>query len=559
MLLKGVHITQIISIFLHPVHRILKTLFSSMMLNVYATGITMYIMRLLFPFVKELFDLFDKRKRQLNVLRKSIERAPTAHVWKELAKKYVDTLKQINKKTGKKTMSLYDKLLLQEALHFFQSQNNVQETMNHLRFELVRNVANIAKNKLHEHYLVIPNTILRYTTSIKGQLKTIFNDDSITHEEKIKFFRDVRQIYGRTALLLSGGASYGTFHLGVVKALFEHGLLPRIIAGTSVGSIVAAIVCVRTNDELKNSFLHLDELDIAFFNESETVKLLKNFLKHGHAYDDSYLIKKLKTVIGEYTFEEAFNRTGRILNITVTAANTNESARVLNYMTSPHIYIWSAVAASAAFPGLFPSQFLYGKSQNGEETTVCGINRKWIDGAMEMDLPMSSLSELFNCNYFIVSQCAPHVAPILNMKRLIHPHLGQFIEDEIKYRCKQLYSFIKSKWLKLFTQTWEGDITITIPLSYCKPNKLIYNPSIHEIFRMVKVGERCGWQHLWAIDCNCSIEAYLDECVKKLDRDERNASWGIQRALEKMSLEEIYCQELSNIIEEGTGLDFIAP
>lgn len=45
------------------------------------------------------------------------------------------------------------------------------------------------------------------------------------------------------------------YHLGVVKTLFEHGLLPRIISGASVGALVAAIVCVKTDDELPVSIL----------------------------------------------------------------------------------------------------------------------------------------------------------------------------------------------------------------------------------------------------------------------------------------------------------------
>lgn len=40
------------------------------------------------------------------------------------------------------------------------------------------------------------------------------------------------------------------FHLGVVKTLFEHGLLPRIISGASAGALMAALVCVKTDEEL---------------------------------------------------------------------------------------------------------------------------------------------------------------------------------------------------------------------------------------------------------------------------------------------------------------------
>ncbi len=52
--------------------------------------------------------------------------------------------------------------------------------------------------------------------------------------------------FGRSALLLSGGASMGLQHSGVVKCLLESNLLPRVISGASAGSIVAAIVGSKT-------------------------------------------------------------------------------------------------------------------------------------------------------------------------------------------------------------------------------------------------------------------------------------------------------------------------
>ena len=55
--------------------------------------------------------------------------------------------------------------------------------------------------------------------------------------------------FGRTALLLSGGAAFGFKHVGVLKALHKQGLLPRIISGTSAGSIAAACVCVFDDEE----------------------------------------------------------------------------------------------------------------------------------------------------------------------------------------------------------------------------------------------------------------------------------------------------------------------
>ena len=40
-------------------------------------------------------------------------------------------------------------------------------------------------------------------------------------------------------------------HFGVVKAFLDADLLPRVISGTSAGGLVAALVCTRTDEELK--------------------------------------------------------------------------------------------------------------------------------------------------------------------------------------------------------------------------------------------------------------------------------------------------------------------
>jgi predicted acylesterase/phospholipase RssA len=41
-------------------------------------------------------------------------------------------------------------------------------------------------------------------------------------------------------------------HFGVVKAFLDAGLLPRVITGTSAGGLIAALVCTRTDEELKS-------------------------------------------------------------------------------------------------------------------------------------------------------------------------------------------------------------------------------------------------------------------------------------------------------------------
>lgn len=71
------------------------------------------------------------------------------------------------------------------------------------------------------------------------------------------FFAETRHSFGHTALMLSGGATFGKFHFGVLKALYEHDLFPRTICGASVGSCVAASICSRPYEEMEVIILFL--------------------------------------------------------------------------------------------------------------------------------------------------------------------------------------------------------------------------------------------------------------------------------------------------------------
>jgi len=240
----------------------------------------------------------------------------------------------------------------------------------------------------------------------------------IPDSHKLDQLTCLRQAYGRTALLLSGGGTLGMNHVGVLAALMERKMLPRIISGTSAGSIVAAGCCTRTDDELPqllNDFIHGD-LDV--FQDStnpETVyDHIARLLKIGVWADISYLTRVMQELVGDLTFQEAYNRTRRILNITVSSASVYELPRLLNYLTAPHVLIWSAIAASCSVPFIFSSSELMAKDpKTGLPQPWNASPQRWIDGSVDNDLPISKLSELFNVNHFIVSQVNPHIVPFL--------------------------------------------------------------------------------------------------------------------------------------------------
>src|ERR1700709_2238025 len=49
----------------------------------------------------------------------------------------------------------------------------------------------------------------------------------------------------RTAFVLSGGASLGALQVGMLRALYEQGVVPDLLVGTSVGALNAGFVASR--------------------------------------------------------------------------------------------------------------------------------------------------------------------------------------------------------------------------------------------------------------------------------------------------------------------------
>jgi predicted acylesterase/phospholipase RssA len=90
-----------------------------------------------------------------------------------------------------------------------------------------------------------------YLNEQEKALEYIRETPELSIDEKKRFFKTANTNLGVSALCLSGGASFGYYHFGVVKAFMDAGLLPRVITGTSAGGLIAAFVCTHTDVELK--------------------------------------------------------------------------------------------------------------------------------------------------------------------------------------------------------------------------------------------------------------------------------------------------------------------
>ena len=192
-------------------------------------------------------------------------------------------------------------------------------------------------------------------------------------------------------------------------------MLPRIISGASVGSIIAAIVGTRPESSLEDIFSP-GKLTLNFFpsNRGSAKRKLVRFLKEGVLMDINILKGCVRENVPDLTFQEAFDVSGRIINIVISPTTSmRENSRLLNYLTAPNVLVWSAALASCAIPGIYAPVELMSKDEDGNIVPYFQRGVKWADGSLYADLPTKRLAELFNVNHFIVSQTNPHVVPFL--------------------------------------------------------------------------------------------------------------------------------------------------
>lgn len=183
-------------------------------------------------------------------------------------------------------------------------------------------------------------------------IDALANNPHIPLEDKRLAFKLYSKNYGRTAFCLSGGAGFGYYHLGVIRELLDRKLLPPIITGTSAGALIGALLCTRTDDELREVLVPELAHKFKFVNES-LMKHMKNYATKGAFFDSTQWCHLAAWFSrGSLTFKEAYERTGRIFNVSVVPNDPHSPPNLLNYITAPHCVIWSAVMASAAIPGV---------------------------------------------------------------------------------------------------------------------------------------------------------------------------------------------------------------
>ena len=183
-------------------------------------------------------------------------------------------------------------------------------------------------------------------------------------DEPQDFERLGRFIRGEAlGLVLCGGGSFGTAHLGGIKYLQEHGYRFDYVGGTSVGSAMAGALAMGLSPD------HVMEQCEDIFIRSKAM---------------SKITVPRYSLLDHHTLDDAFHRHYGAQDIedlplnffAVATSLTDNDVRVLR--TGP---LWRAIRASTAIPGIFPPMF----NPDGEVL---------IDGSLIDNVPIEAMRQL---------------------------------------------------------------------------------------------------------------------------------------------------------------------
>ena len=166
----------------------------------------------------------------------------------------------------------------------------------------------------------------------------------------------------RLGLALGGGAARGFAHVGVIQVLEEAGIRPDLVAGTSAGSLVAAIYASgKTGSQLQRVAETMEEATIADW----TVPLFNRGVLRGDA-----LARYVNAQVGSRLIEDMH------LPLGIVATDLNSGRDVLFQRGDTG----TAVRASSAVPGVF------------QPVKISG--RDYVDGGLVSPVPVRAARKM---------------------------------------------------------------------------------------------------------------------------------------------------------------------
>jgi len=205
-----------------------------------------------------------------------------------------------------------------------------------------------------------------------------------------------------TAFVLTGGASLGAIQAGMLEALYEHGVRPDLIVGTSAGALNGAFIADRqqtpeTARELATVWRGLSRNKV--FPVNPLTGTLGFLGMRSHLVPDSGLRKLMR----DHVVADRLEETAVPLHVIGTDVLSGDEVRLSE---GPLV---DAVMASAAIPGVVPS--------------VSWGGRELVDGGVSNNAPISHAFELGAERVYLLPTSAPcelEEAPRGALAMLVH-------------------------------------------------------------------------------------------------------------------------------------------
>ncbi len=344
-----------------------------------------------------------------------------------------------------------------------------------------------------------------------------------------------------------------------MKALLDASLIPEVITGTSGGALVAALVATRTDTELKQLLVPALAGRINACHD-DFLTWSRRWYRTGARFDSLDWARRCSWFCrGSMTFREAYERTGRILNVSCVPSDPHSPTILTNYLTSPDCVIWSAVLASAAVPGILNPVVLMKKTTDGTLTPY-SFGHKWKDGSLRTDIPLKALNLHFNVNFSIVSQVNPHINIFFFSSRgtvgrpVTHRRgrgwrggfLGSATEQYLKLDLNKWLKVLRhlellprplgQDWSELWLQRFSGTVTIWPKSVLSDFYYILSDPTPQRLARMLHVGQQSAFPKLKFIANRMKAERLVEE-GRRMTRPPSPSGRGIHNILSEEDLQ----------------------
>lgn len=398
------------------------------------------------------------------------------------------------------------------------------------------NFAGTQRTQLYSQcYYGTKDVVAEFNKEIQRSLAVLAASKQVSDRAKRSLFRDFSRNYGKSALCLSGGACFSYRHFGVAKALLDAGLLPNIISGTSGGGLVAALLCTRTNEELETLLVPelADKITACW---EPFPDWFYRWYRTGARFDAvDWAERCMWFTRGSLTFKEAFELTGKVLNISTVPADPHSPVILLNHVTAPNAVIWSALIASAAVPGFLNPVVLMMKVPKSDKIVPFHFGAKWKDGSLRTDIPISALNTYFNVTCTIVSQVNPHIslffyAPRGSVGRPVSHRrgrgwrggfLGSAVETMVRlelHKWLQVFKIMNvlpqlngQDWSNIWLQKFNGTVTLWPKIRLVDFYYILSDPTRDQLATMIEQGQSSAFPRLLYIKHFINIERAIEK------------------------------------------------